>query len=195
MLYGGTRARGMAKAALAACALAGLAAVAGCASPGAGQPSWAASLGSGVTVVAPGTASPGNDSPDGVMIGVITAITSGHLTDFCKYEQPALQSDCNAGMSQVTPAKVRDQLPTFTNVQLAYTAIDGDKALIGLTGRICAKGKTQCFSNHDPAAKFKSGKPFSELWTEAVKAPASVYSLSPAIKIDGKWYAYTSSTA
>lgn len=194
MLYGGTRARGMAKAAFAACALAGLAAVAGCASGG-GQPSWTASLGSGVTVVPPGTASPGNDSPDGVMIGVITAITTGHLTDFCKYEQPALQSDCNAGMSQVTPAKVKDQLPTFKNVQLAYTAIDGDKALIGLTGTICAKGKTQCFSNHDPAAKFESGKPFSELWTEAVKAPASVYSLSPAIKINGKWYAYTSSTA
>lgn len=193
MLYGGTRARGMAKAALAACALACLAAGAGCSSAS-GQPSWAASLGSGVTVVPPGTASPGNDSPDGVMIGVITAITTGHLTDFCKYEQPALQSSCNAGMSQVTAAKVKDQLPTFKNVKLAYTVIDRDKALIGLTGRICAKGKTQCFSNSDPAKLFKSGKPFGELWTEAVKAPPNVYSLSPAIKINGKWYAYTTSS-
>lgn len=193
MLYGGTRAGGMAKAALAACALTGLAAVAGCASGG-GQPSWAASLGSGVTVVPPGTASPGNDSPNGVMIGVITAITTGHLTDFCKYEQPALQSGCNDGMSQVTPAKVKDQLPTFKNVKLGYTAIDGDKALIGLTGRICAKGKSHCFSNSDPAKLFKGGKPFSELWNEAVKAPDNVYSLSPAIKINGKWYAYTTSS-
>lgn len=194
MLYGGTRAGGMARAALAACALAGLAAVAGCGSGG-GQPSWAAALGSGATVVPPGSASPGNDSPNGVMIGVITAISTGHLTDFCKFEQPTLQSDCNAGMSQVTAAQVKDQLPTFNNVKLGYTAIDGDKALIGLTGTICAKGKTQCFSNSDPAKLFKSGKPFSELWTEAVKAAPNVYSLSPAIKINGKWYAYTSTTA
>lgn len=194
MLYGGTRAGGMARAGLAACALAGLAAIAGCGSGG-GQPSWAAKLGSGVTVVSPGSASPGNDSPNGVMIGVITAITTGHLTDFCKYEQPTLQSDCNAGMSQVTPAEVKSQLPTFKNVQLGYTAIDGSKALIGLTGTVCAKGKTQCFSNSDPAALLKSGKPFGTLWTEAIKAPENVYSLSPAIKINGKWYAYTSTTA
>lgn len=182
--------RGMAGAVLAACALAGLAAVAGCGSGG--GPSWASGLGSGVTVVPPGTASPGNDSPNGVMIGVMTAISGGHLTDFCKYEQPSQQAACNSTMSQVTPAQIKGHLPTFKGVKLGYTAIDGDKALIGLTGTICQPNQTpKCFTNNDPAAILSSGKPFSKLWTDAVKAPANAYSLSPAIKINGNWYAYS----
>ena len=88
------------------------------------------------------------------------------------------------------------QLPNFKNFGIGYVAIDGTKALIGITGTICVPHQTpKCFTNTDPAAIFKSGKPFATLWTQAVAAPANVYSLSPAVKVNGKWYAYTSSGA
>jgi hypothetical protein len=189
MFYGGIRAGRRSRAALAGCALAGLAAVAGCSSGG-GQPSWESKLGSGVTVESPGSVAPGNGSPQAVMSGVISALTGGHLTDFCKYEQPSEQSDCNSTMSQVTPSEAASQLPTFKNVQVAYAAIDGTKALIGITGTICdPTAKPKCFTNNDPAAIFDSGKSFSTLWTESESAASNAYSLSPAIEVNGNWYA------
>jgi hypothetical protein len=203
MLTRGDKTRGKAGAALAACAMAALLAATACGSSGGsggglagGQPSWAKTLGTGVTVVPPGTALPGNDSPGAVMAGVYAAIAKGPITDFCKYEQPSQQSACNSTFSQVTQAEVASQLPNFKNFGLGYVAIDGAKALIGVTGTICVPHQTpKCFTNTDPAAIFKSGKPFATLWTQAVGAPANVYSLSPAVKVNGKWYAYTSSAA
>jgi hypothetical protein len=180
-------------AALAACALAAVLGTAGCGSSGSSTPSWAPALGSGVTITPPGSPAPGNDSPGGVMIGVIDALSSGHYSDFCKYEQPSQQSSCNASLSQVTAAEAKSQLPTFKNVQLGYVAIDGTKALIGLTGTICVPNQTpSCFTNNDPAALFDSGKSFATLWSDAQSSGANVYSLSPAIQINGSWYAYTS---
>ena len=194
MFVGGTRTG----AALAACALASVAAVAGCGSSGGGgsAPSWAAKLGSGVTVESPGSPVPGNGSPQQVMVGVINAVTTGHLTDFCKYEEPSQQSQCNSQMSQVTASEAASQLPTFKNVKVAYAAIDGTKGLIGITGTVCVPNETpKCFTNNDPAALFDSGKSFSALWAQAQSAAANVYSLSPAIEVNGKWYAYSSSSS
>jgi hypothetical protein len=191
--------RGKAGGMLAACTMAALLAATGCGSSGGSggsQPSWAKGLGTSVTVVPPGPTSPGNDSPGDVMAGVYSSITKGPITDFCKYEQPSQQSACNSTFSQVTKAEVASQLPSFTHFGLGYVAIDGAKALIGITGTICVPNqKPKCFTNTDPAAIFSSGKPFATLWTQAVAAPSNVYSLSPAIKINGKWYAYTSSGA
>ncbi len=197
MFHGGIRADRRARAALALCALAGLIGAAGCSSGGGGsQPSWASSLGSGVTVVSPGTASPGNGTPDGVMIGVVDSITSGHFTDLCKYEMPATQSQCNSAMSQVTPSVAASQLPSFKNMKLGYTAVDGTKAIIGITGTVCLPNQTpSCFTNNDPAALFDSGKSFAALWTQALNAPQNAYSLSTVEEVNGSWYAYTSSSS
>lgn len=181
--------------ALGACALAGVLAATGCSSGGSSQPSWAQSLGSSVTIVPPATASPGNRTPDGVMAGVVKALSTGPLIDFCKYEQPSQQSACNSTFGQVTKAEAAHQLPTFKDFALGYTAIDGTKALVGITGTICVPNqKPSCYTNKDPAAILNSGKPFATLWSKAVAAPANVYSLSPAIEVNGSWYAYTSST-
>lgn len=199
MFSGGNRRGGKAGAVLAACALAALLGVTGCGSSGGGggggggQPSWANALGSGVTIVPPGTASPGNGSPDGVMAGVVASITQGPITDFCKYEQPSQQSTCNSTFSQVTPDEIKSQLPTFQNFALGYTAIDGTKALIGVTGTVCVPNQNpKCYTNTDPAAILSSGKKFAALWADAISAPSNVYSLSPAIEVNGSWYAYTS---
>ena len=129
------------------------------------------------------------------MAGVVKAITVGPITDFCKYEQPNAQAQCKSTFGQVTKAEVASQLPTFKNFALGYTAIDGTKALIGTTGTICAANqKPSCYTNTNPAAILDSGKPFATLWTEAVASPANVYSLSPAIEVNGSWYAYTASS-
>jgi hypothetical protein len=129
------------------------------------------------------------------MEGVIKSITTGPITDFCKYEQPSQQSACKSTFGQVTKAEVASQLPNFKSISLGYTAIDGSKALIGLTGTICVPNqKPSCFTNKDPAALLDSGKTFATLWSQAIAAPANVYSLSPAIKVNGSWFAYATSS-
>ena len=169
-----------------------LAAVAGCTS-GEGQPSGAGALGSGVTVDSPVAASPGTGSPQGVLIGLVTAFSAGHFTDLCKYEEPSAQSGCTSAWSGKPGMDVDlALLPFFKNVKPGYTAIDGDKALIGFTGTVCIlKLYPSCFTNNDPAAILDSGKSFSTLWSQSLTSLANVYSLSPAIKINGNWYAYT----
>ena len=190
MFFPGTQAGRKVRAVLAACAVAGLAAMAGCTSGGS-QPSWAGALGSGVTVDSPGSASPGNGSPQEVMIGVAAAFSTRHLTDLCKYIEPSQRSGC--GPSTWSPDEVDwALLPIFKNVKPGYTAIDGDKALIGFTGTVCVlKLFPSCFTNNDPKAVLDSGKSFSTLWSQSLMSTQSVYSLSPAIKVNGTWYAYT----
>lgn len=195
MFTGGTRQGRKAGAALAACALAALLAATGCGSgAGASQPSWASALGSGVTVVPPGSASPGNDSPDAVMVGVYKSVTAGPISDLCKYEQPAEQSSCKSEVSQATEAELASALPTFKNFAVGYTAIDGTQALIGTTGTVCVPDPKGCYTNNDPAAILDSGKSFATLWKEAAAASGDVYSLSPAIEVDGSWYADSASS-
>ena len=192
MFIEGTQARRKGRAVLAAVALASLAAVAGCTSGGS-QPSWAGALGSGVTVDSPASASPGTGSPQEVMIGVATALSSRHPADECKYAEPRAQSVCTSFMSSRTGEQVDLMyLPTFKNVKPGYIAIDGDKALIGLTGTFCVlKLYPSCFTNNDPAAILDSGKSFSALWPQSLMWHGNGYSPSPAIKINGNWYAYT----
>jgi hypothetical protein len=200
MFAGRNKPRRWAAGAFGACALTAVLAATGCSSgggsAGSSQPSWAQSLGSGVTIIPPGSASPGNASPTGVMVGVVKAITTGPFIDFCKYEQPSEQASCRSTFGQVTKAEAANQLPTFKSFALGYTAIDGTKALIGITGTICVPNqKPSCYTNKDPAAVLDSGKPFAKLWSEAIAAPPNVYSLSPCIEINGSWYAYTASSS
>jgi hypothetical protein len=199
MFSGRNKPRRLAAVALGACALTAVLAATGCSSgggSGSSQPSWAKSLGSTVTIIAPGPATPGNTSPPGVMEGVVKSITTGPITDFCKYEQPSQQAACKSTFGRVTKAEVASQLPTFKNFALGYTAIDGTKALIDITGTICVPNqKPSCYTNKDPAALLDTGKPFATLWSQAIAAPANVYSLSPAIEVNGSWYAYLSSSS
>jgi hypothetical protein len=194
------QARGRGRAVPAACALAILAALAGCTSGG-GQPpaasspgSWAGALGSGVTVDRPSSAAPGDNSPQGVMLGVAAAYTTGRFTDFCRYEPPGEQSGCLAAWSGDPGAHVDlSELPFGKNIKLGYTAIDGDKALIGYTGSVCElKRLPSCVTNNDPAAILDSGKSFAALWRQSlISYSEGGYSLSMAVKSGGTWYTYT----
>lgn len=158
----------------------------GAASPSNSQPSWASALGTGVAVVAPRAASPGHGSPGAVVTGLIAALNSKKFRRTCGYTEPGLQAECKA--SQM-PAS---QMPFAANFALGYMAIDGDKAAVGMTGKFCTPGHLpECFTNHDPAAIFSSAKSFRALWKNAIKNTPD-YSLTPCIKIGGKWYIYAS---
>jgi hypothetical protein len=192
MFYIGSHAGRKGRGALAACALACLAAVASCTSNG-GQPSWAGSLGSGVTVESPGSTVAGNVSLEGVLIGVATAFSTGHYSDMCRYAEPSQRSGCTSAWSG-SPGLDVDlaDFPTFKNLKPGYIAIDGDKALIGFTGTVCVlKLSPSCFTNKDPAAILDSGKSFSALWMQSLMWYGDGYYPSPAVNINGNWYAYT----
>jgi hypothetical protein len=168
--------------------------VAGCTSGGGKQPSWAGALGSGVTVDSPRSASAGNDSPQGVLIGVSTAFSTGNFTSQCKYLQPSARSGCTSdwGSPDLRMKVDLADYPTFKNLKVGYTAIDGDRALVGFTGTACIlKMSPSCFTNKNPAAVLDSGKLFSALWSQShASTGGNAYSLSSAIKVNGKWYAY-----
>jgi hypothetical protein len=169
--------------------IAGIIGAAGCSSSPS-LPSWAAHLGSGVTVTAP-QSSPAANSPGAVFLGFTQALAARNFAGLCGYYQPSVQSQCKSSLASLSSSK----LPYAKNVSIGYVAIDGTKALIGSTGTYCSPGDTpECYTNTDPAAVFSSGKPFSQLWTAATASSSSsnnVYQLSAAEEINGKWYAFT----
>ena len=81
-------------------------------------------------------------------------------------------------------------MPTYKNVVVTYTAIDGNEALVNITGTVCDPSQTpSCTSNSDPAAVLDSGKPFTTLWAESV-ASSGGYTPFVMTKVNGKWYNY-----
>jgi hypothetical protein len=176
-----------------ACGLTGLLAAVGCSSSS--PPAWASALGSGVTIVAPATVSPGHDSPGAVIQGVFAAVAAKRYTDECAYIQPSAQAECKDAAASFDPTNA----PDFKNTGIGYVAIDGDKALVGTTGTYCVPSmKPECYTNNDPAAIFSSNKTaFGQFWTEQSEASnnssTNAYSLAPCVKIGGSWYISESS--
>ena len=169
------------------------------ASPTNTPPAWAKSLGPGVTVTDSSSAKAGDGSPAGVLLTEMKDIQSGHFVETCSLVEPSQQGSCKSEMGSVPAASLKADMPTFKNIAVAYTAIDGDKALMGITGSVCMANATpKCSTGTDAAAVaiFDSGKSFATLWSEAVKSgtsDSSAYALAPVIKINGVWYAYSSS--
>jgi hypothetical protein len=166
--------------------LAGLLAVAGCSSSSSSQPSWAAKLGSGVTVTGPAKVSAGNGSPGAAVEGLISTVNAKQYKTECGYLQPSQQGNCTAEAAGLSTTNA----PYSSNTGIGYVAIQGDEALVGTTGTYCSPGqKPECYTNSDPAAIFSSGKSFSSLWNDANgTATGNVYSLAPCIQVNGKWY-------
>jgi hypothetical protein len=182
---------------LVAGAIVGMCAVAACGSGGstagtsatgtattASQPSWATALGSGVTVVDPQTVPAGNGSPGAVITGLVEAFNAKKFGAYCRYAEPSQHAECESEASQI----VVGDMPSIKNFALGYVAIDGDHAVVGMTGTMCNPLNTpKCASNSDPAAIFATAKSFATLWKNALKNTSS-YSLTPCVEIAGKWY-------
>ncbi len=158
---------------------------------GAASPPWAKTLGAGVTVVAPASQAPGHGSPGSVVRSYIDSLNGGNLRALCPLIEPAGQATCR----QALRGSASSNGTSFTHFALGYVAVDGDRALVGLTGTYCNPGeKPRCTTNNDPAALFSaSGASFDSLFTTALAAqnPSTTdntYSLAPCVRVGGKWY-------
>jgi hypothetical protein len=148
-------------------------------------PAWVSALGAGVTVTGPGQAAPGHGSPGAAFAGVLASLSAKDPALACDYVFP--------GTARCGPAQVpRSQIPYGVSVSTGYVAIDGTRALLGFTGKICSPGSTPgCLANTNPAAIFSEGKTFGALWMQTVAPESggtSSYALLPCAEVDGKWY-------
>jgi hypothetical protein len=148
-------------------------------------PRWVPALGPGVTVTGPEQVAPGQGSPGAVLAGVLAAVSSKDLAAACVYLD-ASGTRCKGQYSRVP----RNELPYAVSVKVGYVAIDGARALVGFTGRLCFPGNTpECVTNADPAAIFSAGSTFTTLWAQATTPSlGGGYWLQPCFKTGGKWY-------
>jgi hypothetical protein len=154
-------------------------------------PRWVPALGKGVTVTEPGHVAPGHGSPGAALVGVLTALSSKHPAALCDYvyAYASTVAQCKAQLSQTA----RNQAPYVVSVKIGYVAIDGTRALVGITGKICVPGnKPECVTNVDPSAIFSAGNTFTALWAHMVNPTSSssgnAYKLLPCVEVGGKWY-------
>jgi hypothetical protein len=154
-------------------------------------PRWVAALGPGVTVTGPWPAAPGHDSPGAALAGELAALSSKDPAALCEYAYAYASpvARCEAQTSRTS----LNQAPYFTSVKIGYVAIDGTRALVGFTGKVCSPGKTpECVTNADPSAIFSTGDTFTTLWAHTVNSPNSpssdAYTLLPCAEVGGKWY-------
>jgi hypothetical protein len=162
------------------------------------QPAWVTSLGPGVTVTDSSSATAGDGSPAGVFLTEVKDMQSGQFAQMCSVVEPSQQAGCNSDFGSASAALLKTEMPVFKNIVITYTAIDGDNALVGMTGSVCAANATppNCSTNTDPSAILDSGKSFATLWNETINSATSTnngYALNPLIKINGIWYCYASS--
>jgi hypothetical protein len=172
---------------LVVCALA----AAGCGGTAAPSgPSWAASLGPNVTIVSPRSAEGGTNSPGALVKSYVTVANSGKISGLCQFVEPAGTSACDKALAAASGSNGA----LLSHFALGYVAIDGDRAVVGLTGTNCnPTEKPTCSTNRDPAALFSSGRSFAALYAQAVASqnPDTAnndYSLAPCVRVDGKWY-------
>jgi hypothetical protein len=154
-------------------------------------PRWVLALGAGVTVTGPGQVAPGHGSPGAALAGVLAALSSKDPATLCEYAyayaSPVAQ--CKAQINRTS----RNQALYVASIKIGYVAIDGTRALVGLTGKICSPGRMpECVTNVDPSAIFSAGNTFTTLWAHTVNSTSSAfsnaYTLLPCAEVGGKWY-------
>ncbi len=120
----------------------------------------------------------------------VATLNSGKLSDLCPLVEPDAQSLCRQALLGA-PATTGTK---FSDAALGYVAIDGDEALVGLTGTYCDPNATPaCTTNTNAAAIFDSDRSFSALFSAALTAASpsntsSAYSLAPCIEVNSQWY-------
>lgn len=160
-------------------------------------PAWAAALGPGVTVTAPSSVTPGNDSPAAVATGIVNVTATKNVLALCRYFVPKYQAECTSYYgSPKNQQQALQGVGTYENFHIGYAAIDGTEGLAGITGTYCQRDETpECVTNTDPAALLDSGKTFAALWKSQLAEANSTdtssnrYDLLPCVEIGGKWYA------
>lgn len=123
---------------------------------------------------------PGNDTPEDAVDGLLQAELAGNWTQACSYVVPSAQSAC----SQQAP-----QLPAFSgNGTVVGSVISGGEALVEVTGSICGAG-AGCTSNNDPSTGMpNSQEAFDQAYSQALSNSNSSFSPVPCIEENGAWY-------
>ncbi len=182
---------------IAACGVLAVLAVAACGSGGPGAaagsaatpvavsppPSWAAALGSHITIFAPPTAGPAADTPAAAVAGYVHQLAAPNPAGACLYWIPTSQADCQSDMSDTTEVSI-----SYSSFRIGYTAVYSDVALVVLMFTHLCQAKSCVPDNTNPAALLDSGKSFDDLWTLAMKPGGANSELLPCIQGDGVWY-------
>jgi hypothetical protein len=88
------------------------------------------------------------DPPGGSLLGALTGAEAADFSKFCSYFPPSDQDNCNSTYSGLPAASLKTAMPTYKNVVVTYTAIDGDEALVNVIGTICDPNQTpSCLFN------------------------------------------------
>ena len=123
----------------------------------------------------------GGNSPTTTMNSFINALLSNNGTQVCALVVPSQQSTCSPS----------DFTGITGHAQVASQVIDGDEALVAVTGQVCIQG--QCSSNSDASSGMPgNGVTFAEAFANATSSSAGI---SPAALelVNGTWYIDSSS--
>jgi hypothetical protein len=141
-------------------------------------------------VVAPGDGQAAGTAPGALVTAYVAAVNSSKVSEFCAFFEPAAQPACRHAVAHVTSTGGA----TISHFAVGYVAIDGNRALVGMTGSNCNPNETpRCDTNTDPAALFSSGRTFATLYRQAVASQnsdttANTYSLAPCVRVGSQWY-------
>ena len=123
-----------------------------------------------------------SSSAQSVASTMVSDLQQGNFSQICVLVPPAQQVKCQSDVSQLSV-----QHATFKNLALGTVTVNGDQALLEMTGSVCV-GAGQCISNSDPNVAISDGKNFEQAYTQAVSANSSTPFIVPLVRQNGKWY-------
>ncbi len=130
--------------------------------------------------LSPGPITPGHDTPQDAVDGLIQAELAGDWPQACSYYPPSVQATCD----QQAP-----QLPAFTgNATVGGATTSGSEALVEVTGSMCS-GNIGCNSNSEPSAGMPNDQvTFAQAYDQVMSNSSSSLSPVPCIQQNGQWY-------
>jgi hypothetical protein len=146
-----------------------------------------------ITIIIVAVGGGSGNSPTATVNGFIHAALSNNGTAVCSYFLPADQSNCDAHAGTFKGAT--------GHVQTVSQILDGNLALVSITGEICAPyvstgsdGSSGCASNTNSSAGMPgNGVTFASAYAAALNESNTTLSPVPCEEINGKWYLNTGS--
>lgn len=122
---------------------------------------------------------PSNTGPQTAVQNFLTAFEAADAGTMCSLVLPSEAGHCQSEFASGLPAM------TFTDMALHQTVIDGDRALVSVTGKICVTGGN-CTGSTDP----NSGMPGAGLsFEQAFNHPSpDSAAAQPVEELNGTWY-------
>jgi hypothetical protein len=137
-----------------------------------------------VTIVLLTTGS--GNSPSSAAGGMMSAIYSSHPATSCQYIVPSQQHAC-----ELFWKKEAGKVSFSGHLTMAQTEIQGNRALVSVTGRGCArvpKNRPSCQSNSNPRSGLTSAKvDFQQAFANATSSSGGA-NVVPCLKVKGRWY-------